>query len=569
MKRKFTKIFALVSSLVMSFAAIGFSGCTDTSNTNYTTIELKDNQALITNPNMGWNFAYYSNTFENFHPWLGPGDYLDDFPCDLIMMRVGWNYWEPQEGQYDWERFESVLRPWWERDKRVILGFVVTHVGAQNTPLWVKEKGAAGKMVFWDKAMKSYDAETGTIYDEEDDRLFLSYSSHDTNQNGRLDEGEEDPNGDGKLDPTWQSPDKHGAFTENTSEVVDYALNRGSENDPNWNNGEEVAEGDYLNYRPTWLADYEDEIFLESFENFIKAAAERYDNHPGVEAIDIRSLGAWGEGHPAGVGIVPVTMSAKKKHVELFIKHFKNKQIVANDDLNFSSEVLVDYTNRGVGVVDDSIDCRPDAPHISDGNEYYCGMVWEKEPVMLENHVGKAPTENLLKAIENCHASYARIHYSPDAYIRTGIVDQMTLRLGYRLTFTEVKVPEMTMGTDATIKFKMKNTGVAPCYAGGNPTFYIVDSLGSILCTAVSNFDVKNLTVGASAEEAPEFEGTATLKLPKKFFDDQEGRYYLMVAVTKTENGETTPYYNLPLDNQDADGRRMYTIGQFSIGEVY
>ena len=566
--KRFTKILALVSSLTLSFSVAGFSGCGD-SDKNYTTIELQDNQALLTNPNMGWNFKYYSNSFTQFNQWIGPSDYLDDFPCDILNMTVGWNYWEPEEGQYDWERFEAVLRPWWERGKRVIFGFVLTHPGAQNTPLWVRDKGANGKMLYWDRSMEDYDVETGTTYNLDDPKYYLSYSTYDVNQNGRLDEGEEDPNGDGRLDATWQCPDKLGSFQENTTETVDYALNRGAEHDPNWNNGEEVPEDEYWNYRPTWLVEYDDPILLECLENFIKAVAERYDDHPGVEAINVCTIGTWGEGGVTATNIIPVTKSAARKHVDIHLKYFKNKQVVANDDLNFSEEILTDYVNKGLGVNDDSIDCREAGNPVNDGNEYYTGMVWEKEPVMLENHAGRAPTENLIAAIENCHASYARIHYSPDAYLRTGFIDQMTLRLGYRLTFTQVQIPELTMGKTATIKFKIKNTGVAPCYKGGNPTFYIVDSIGSILCTAVSDFDVKDLTVGASAEEAPEFSGTAKLKLPEKFFDDQEGRYYIMVAVTVPQDGEPVPYYNLPLDNKDEDGRKMYTIATFNIGEVY
>lgn len=585
--KRFIKLLALSLALLISFSTVGCSG-------NYTTVTLKDNQALLTNPNMGWNFNYYSNTFSLFNNYIDQGDYLDEFPCDLLLFRVGWSYWEPEEGKYDWERFESVLKPWWERGKRVILGFVVTHPGAQNTPLWVKEKGARGKMCYWDKAMLSYDSEKGTIYDPNDSNIYLSHSDYDTNQNGRLDPGEQDLNGDGRLDTTWQCSSKTAIFgrVESTSEVYDYGRNlKGTISyDPNWNNGEEVPEGEYWNYRPTWLVEYDDEVLLECLDNFLKAVAERYDNHPGVEMINICSLGSWGEGNETGTSIIRVSPTATRKHLDLYLKHFKNKQIVANDDLKLDRRIirvgdegnisqLEYYTKMGIGVNDDSIDCNP-GTSIDDGNEAYTGYVinsdtdnpsevWENVPVSLENHFGRAPTENLLKAINNCHASYARIHYAPDAYLATGLIEEMTMRLGYRLNFTEVQVPEIRMGKTVTFKFKMKNTGAAPCYKGGNPTFYIVDALGSVLCEGVSSFDVKNLKVGASAEEAPESEGKVDIKLPKKFYDVQDGRYYIAVAVTVEEDGERVPYYNLPLDNKDEQGRKMYTIATFNIGEVY
>ena len=586
--KKLIRFLSLAFAFIISFSVMGCSG-------NYTTVTLKDNRALLTNPNMGWNFNYYSNTFELFNNFIDQGDYLDDFPCDLLLFRIGWSYWEPEEGQYDWERFESVLRPWWERGKRVILGFVVTHPGAQNTPLWVREKGAEGKMCYWDRAIKRYDVNTGTEYDLNDPNIYLSYSDYDTNQNGRLDAGEEDPNGDGRLDATWQCSSKTAVCDEvgSTAEVYDYALNRKGtlSYDPNWNNGEEVPDGEYWNYRPTWLVNYDDEVLLQCLDNFLGAVAERYDNHPGVEMINICSLGSWGEGNETGTSIIRVNATATRKHLDLYLKHFKNTQIVANDDLKLDNRIirvtdsgnmsqLEYYTKKGIGINDDSIDCQEPGNPVNDGNEGYtcfiidedtdhASEVWENVPVCLENHFGRAPTDNLLKAINNCHASYARIHYSPDSYWATGLIEEMTLRLGYRLTFTEVQIPEIRMGKKVTFKFKMKNTGAAPCYKGGNPTFYIVDELGSILCTAVSNFDVKNLKVGASAELAPEYSGTAELQLPNKFFDIQDGRYYIAVAVTVPENGEPVPYYNLPLDNRDDQGRKLYNVATFNIGEVY
>ena len=55
-------------------------------------ITLTDNQALLTNPDMGWNFTYYANCIYAFGDELQSGDYLDDFPCETVFFRIGWNY---------------------------------------------------------------------------------------------------------------------------------------------------------------------------------------------------------------------------------------------------------------------------------------------------------------------------------------------------------------------------------------------------------------------------------------------------------------------------------------------
>ena len=574
--RKSFKIAAAVASFLIAFSG---AGC---SSPNFTKIELKDNGALLTNPNMGWNFAYYSNTFTEFNQYLGEGDYLDNYPCDILFMRVGWRYWQPEEEKYDWERFEEILRPWWEKGKRVVLGWVVTHPGDQNTPLWVKDAGASGNTYYWDKKVLEVDDAGYTVktekgetvydeelYDEESERYapeyYLSYSEYDTNKNGRLDEGEKDPNGDGWLDATWQSQQN---FYGSTTESVDWALNEAC--DPDWNNGNPVDSEDYKNFRPTWVVDYNDPVFLEKFNGFLAAAAARYDNDPRVEVVDICSLGDWGEGHSAYTRLNKFSRAAIQKHINMFATQFKNTQIVANDDLEqYYGAGFSEYcVERGVGVVDCSVACTFSSPNDlvgNVGNTAVTDLFWREEAVMLENHFANPPTEALLDSVNQCHASYARIHYDPAAYLATEWADKITLRLGYRLTFTGVEVSELKMGTTATIKYTLKNTGAAPCYQGGNPTFYILDSTGRVCCKATDDFDVKDLKVAQSVEKTPEYTGELTMKLPDKFYEDQTGRYYLAVAVTY--DGEAC--YNLPLDNQDENGRKMYKIAKFTIGEVY
>ncbi|MBQ2986965.1 MAG: DUF4832 domain-containing protein [Tyzzerella sp.] len=571
--KKITKSICLGMACIMLFFSV--TACGEKTK-NREIITLEDNGALITNPNMGWNFAYYSNTKTQFNQHLSKNDYLDEFPCDVIFMRIGWNYWEPEEGKYDWEYFENIMKDWWAQGKRTVLGWVVTHPGDQNTPLWVKEAGAEGKTYYWDKKVLEFTSK-GPVYDEEiynpssqryAPEYYLSYSEYDLNGNGILDNGEKDLNGDGYLDTTYQSGQ---IYTGSTSEAIDWAQNL--IHDPNWNNGQEVkfelGTNDYRNLRPTWVVDYDDKIFLEKFENFLKAAAERYDDDPMVEVIDICSFGDWGEGHSAMTRSSHPTSATMKKHVDLFVKHFKNTSIVINDDaMQYGGGVLEYCMEKNVGIVDCSVSCNFSSPTDTvgnTGNTDVTDMFWKDQPIMLENHFGNPPTEALWTSVNECHASYARIHCDPSRYLQTEWADMITLRLGYRLTFTEVTVPELKMGQEAEITFRVKNTGAAPCYKGGNPTFYILDSTGKICCEAISDFDVKDLEVADTAEDAIAKTGTATMKLPKKFYENQDGIYYLAVAVTV--DGE--PIYNLPLDNADENGRKLYKIGTFKIGEVF
>src|SRR5690554_3329896 len=45
-----------------------------------------------------------------------------------------------------------------------------------------------------------------------------------------------------------------------------------------------------------WLVDPEDPRYLEYYGKLIRTFGERYDGHPALESVDMRIVGAWGEG---------------------------------------------------------------------------------------------------------------------------------------------------------------------------------------------------------------------------------------------------------------------------------
>lgn len=107
-------------------------------------IKLGDTGELLTNPGMGWNFAYHSNNLNIFANTLRPGDYLNAFPCDIVYFRLGWADVEKAEGQYDWSVIDKAADEWTARGKRIAVRFCSAFPGNQNTPLWVRDAGAKG-----------------------------------------------------------------------------------------------------------------------------------------------------------------------------------------------------------------------------------------------------------------------------------------------------------------------------------------------------------------------------------------------------------------------------------------
>lgn len=494
-------------------------------------VSVTDNEALLTNPGMGWNFTYYANTIYDFNTFLKAEDYLDAYPCDIVFFRIGWNWIEPKEGEFNWDFTDEIAEKWISKGKRIAFCWAVAFPGDQSTPLWVKDAGAQGFEYTWDRKIVS--AEGGTIeYDLTDPAYYYTAGSRNLGLK----------------------------FENMPLDTQEWILNKGIRHDPTYNGGQEVEVGDLGNYRGSWIPYYDDVVFLEKWENFLKAAGERYDNNESVEFIEVGSFGDWGEGHASYSWENPITREIKTAHVDLYKKYFKNVQLFINDDVVGDNAYLVEYTKeRNFGVSDHSVQV-PNVGGNSEGrvgNASVTAQYYRDRPVLLENHNSTQIMENYYNSVNSCHASYARINCNPYMAIQSAWTNKITLRLGYRLTFTEFAFGDVVAGENLKIEYKIKNTGAAPCYGGGNPTFYLIDSLGRVKTKVVSSLDVKDLKVASSAAKAQETTGKASLKIPKNLLP---GEYYLVVSVTK--DGED--YYNLPLDNRDGN-RKRYQIATFEV----
>jgi hypothetical protein len=91
--------------------------------------------------------------------------------------------------------------------------------------------------------------------------------------------------------------------------------------------GTVIPLGNTVGSVPSWAPDYDDPIFLAKLDNFHVAFAARYDGRPYVRYIDIGSVGDWGEGHTHFSVQKEVPNSVLKKHVDLYVKHYKKTQL--------------------------------------------------------------------------------------------------------------------------------------------------------------------------------------------------------------------------------------------------
>ena len=320
---------------------------------------------------------------------------------------------------------------------------------------------------------------------------------------------------------------------------------------------------------PFWEPDYDDPVFLEKHERFVAAAAARYDGNPHVAFVDVGSFGVWGEGHTFASTRKQYPAEVVKKHIDLYARHFKKTLIAANDDFSFQGEETIAYARElGMTLCDDSILVQPPP------NSYYHADMaqefWPHVPVILE-HEHYQPSVNrgawhrdiFLRAIEEYHASYMCIHWFPREFLEKEqeLIDQVNLRLGYRLQLREVSWPSnCTLGDRVIFQSTWANAGVAPCYPGGFVAFTLKDEKGGIVAVFVNeSFDVGSLDV-AKPGESPEQHIQSTHGFAPNM---PTGSFDLFVSIGDRMG---TPIIALPLANPD--GYRRYKLGRIEVTDI-
>ena len=342
--------------------------------------------------------------------------------------------------------------------------------------------------------------------------------------------------------------------------------------------GYEIERGDH----GIWEPKFDDPVFLEKVENFVAEMALRYDGKPYVDFVDVGHFGMWGEGHTVSTTKIDYPLELKKKHIDIYLKHFRNTLLCISDDFvghnnpgnNFP---ITDYAfSKGVTIRDDSIMVQKYPIHW-----YHAGMAqqfWPELPVILEHeHYGgsvkkEAWDRNLfLKSVEEYHASYMSIHWWPRILLEENreVIEKINLRMGYRIHLNEVSWPErVNVGESFVIHSVWGNAGVAPCYGGGFPCFTIKDNKGGIVSVLVDeSFDFNKLQTGAPGK-CPSKKLESAFTIGSQFKDTaktfarnvQTGIFEVFVSVGHADG---TPVYELPYSGHD--GFKRYKLGEFSL----
>ena len=376
----------------------------------------------------------------------------------------------------------------------------------------------------------------------------------------------------------WINKGKKAAFLVSASESwMRYAT-------PEWVKQAGAKGYDWGDNKAYWEPDFGDPIFLQKAENFVAEMGRRYDGNEEVAYVGIGHFGLWGEGHTVISSHIDYPLEVKKKHLDMYSRHFKKTRLYINDDFAGPDKPgkrfpITDYAfSQGISLFDSSILVQP-PPH----SWYHAEMAqlfWPSMPVVLEHeHYGgsvqrKAWSKDLLlEAIEDYHASYMSIHWWPHEFLEANrdIIDKINLRMGYRIQLRSLNWPgSVTLGKPFKVFSSWANAGVAPCYPGGFPCITLKDEAGGIVSVQVDeSLNVRDLPVGAPGKAAPVALESAcnvapAFHDPVAVFSRQAnpGKYDLYVSVGRRDG---TPVLALPYEGDD--GHRRYKMGSIQVLE--
>lgn len=236
---------------------------------------------------------------------------------------------------------------------------------------------------------------------------------------------------------------------------------------------------------PLWEPLYDDPLFLEKHGNLLRAMGERYDRHPGIDHVDVGTVGRWGEWHCA---VVPrPSVAARRKVVDLYKAAFPTTPLLIPIG---NREALTYAVEQGVGWRADCLgDWRQDffnpqweggTPSFNHMEDVYLQRLvqagalkaWKKSMVAFEScwsmehwYEQGWPAHCIFDYALALHCSVMNNKSRPIPPEWQGEVARFTRQMGYRFVLKSLAHPE-TISRGATVSLPMvwENRGVAPCY---------------------------------------------------------------------------------------------------------
>jgi hypothetical protein len=353
----------------------------------------------------------------------------------------------------------------------------------------------------------------------------------------------------------------------------------------------------------TFWPDYRDPVFQREHRRFVMALAERYDDHPAVDHIDIGPVGCWGEWNtactkkerslielykPAGDAERDEIAAAFKQIVADYADAFQSTPLVmlalGSDNDPRMVDVMAYALERGTGW---RVDCWGDFGYFSNNWSHHDSLypnfmnnarkaypkfdeVWKHAPVQLEvcgvigqwkerGWTADAPDGKVHQAFEFAIDQHAAVLNAKRSAIPAEFVPamkDMLRRNGYRFVIDRLTHPTIVRpGGELKIESAWSNLGATPSYMRRQLAYRLASE--KRVEQFSSDADVRKWLPG-SWKMSERFEVPA---------DMPAGKYRLEVAILdragKTPETDPLPPLQLGISGRRDDG--WYALSEITV----
>jgi len=141
-----------------------------------------------------------------------------------------------------------------------------------------------------------------------------------------------------------------------------------------------------------WEPVFDDPVFIEKLENFLRTFGGRYDGKPWLRYVDIGSIGDWGEGHTHSGSRLEYGFELRKLHIDLHLKYFKKTKLVITDDYVYSIRDLKNRDKLHRYILKQGISYRDDSPLVNGYVRGYADTYTVRSPEFFEDAYLATPT---------------------------------------------------------------------------------------------------------------------------------------------------------------------------------
>lgn len=209
-----------------------------------------------------------------------------------------------------------------------------------------------------------------------------------------------------------------------------------------------------------------DPAYLELFGKVIEKIAERFDDDPTLDVVDICLPGAWGEGHNLHL----YSEEVLKQHVDVYTRCFKNTHLLGQ----VAAPGLVKYANetRPVGWRGDGTGNGEHMHEIFPKAEAQIPDVWKKSPVSFESFYWLGEwyrkgwdLDEIMELTLQWHISTFNAKNFPIPNEWKDKIKYWNSRMGYHFAIDYFKFPQDALaGDELEFEWCIDNCGVAPIY---------------------------------------------------------------------------------------------------------